>query len=233
LSALSSTVRETVSIIIPALNESGQLPACLAATGPARQDVGVWVVDGGSLDDTVRIARLHGARVLASPVAQRASQMNLGADEAGGDVLLFLHADTLLPANWLDVLLETLARSPQVVGGGFRRRFAHPSFFLRITCVLADWRGHRCGWLLGDQAMFVRRDTFVRAGGFPSMKQFEDLELSLRLRRHGRMVLAPATVISSGRRFETRGPVRQTMEDFLLTLRFLLLRKRNHAVIGE
>jgi ribosomal protein L30/L7E len=65
------------------------------------------------------------------------------------------------------------------------------------------------------------------------MKQFEDLELSLRLRRHGRMVLAPATVISSGRRFETRGPVRQTMEDFLLTLRFLLLRKRNHAVIGE
>lgn len=183
------------------------------------------MVDGGSRDATVAIAHQHGVPVLLSPVAQRAAQMNLGASQAQGDVLLFLHADTLLPANGLLLLRDTLACNPQAVGGGFRRRFDAPSLFLRATCVLADWRVRSSGWLLGDQAIFVRRNTFVSVGGFPLVRRFEDLELSLRLREHGRMVLASATVISSGRRFAARGPLRQTLADFLLTLRFLHSRR--------
>lgn len=225
-SSLPSALAPSVSIIIPTLNEAGQLPACLAAIGIDQPGVDVRVVDGGSLDETVLIAQRHGVPVLASTVAQRAAQMNHGAREAQGEVLLFLHADTLLPADWLSMLRAALAHDARIVGGGFRRRFDRPSAFLRFTCGLADWRVRCSGWLLGDQTMFVRRDAFFASGGFPALRQFEDLEFSIRLREQGRCVLVPATVISSGRRFDASGSVRQTLSDLAVTLRFLWSRSR-------
>jgi hypothetical protein len=111
-----------------------------------------------------------------------------------------------------------------VMGGAFRRRFAHPSAWLRFTCRLADWRGRWWGWFLGDQAMFVRAAAFRRLGGFAPIDVAEDLEFSARLASAGRTVLLPATVLSSGRRFARRGPVRQTLRDLAFATGFLLRR---------
>ena len=208
------------------LNEAANLRACLDSAFAAGGEVDVIVVDGGSADGSVDIARGTAATVLSSSVAGRAHQLNLGASRSQGNVLLFLHADTVLPPGWLTALKEALRHDASVVGGGFRRRFTHSSVFLRFTCWLAGWRVRWWGCLLGDQAMFVRRPAFDAVGGFPAIRIFEDVELSLRVRKFGRIVLLPPCVISSGRRFDRRGPLRQTLSDFGLTMRYLRSRPK-------
>jgi len=216
----------SISIIVPVWNEAAQLPASLGSVGALDESVQLIVVDGGSTDDSLAVARHRGAETLVSPVRQRAAQMNLGAGSANGDVLLFLHADTRLPANWRNVLASEIQRDAACVGGAFRRRFDSASLVLRITCRLAAWRGSLFGWFLGDQAMFVRRDIFRALGGFAPLQKCEDLDFSIRLKRAGPCRLLPATVISSGRRFEERGPLRQTLRDFVVASRFVVQRRR-------
>jgi len=215
----------TVSVIVPVLNEAANLPSCLAAVGAARRDVEVIVVDGGSSDNSANVARELGATVLSSPLPQRAAQMNLGAATAQGEVLVFLHADTLLLDGWLAALQDGLRQRPDAAGGVFRRRFQRPSGFLRLTCWLANWRARQFGWFLGDQTIFVRRAIFAALGGYRAMTAFEDLEFSLRLRKHAPTILLSATACSSGRRFAAKGPVRQTLADLRLTARFLRRRE--------
>ena len=226
LSPLTPIDPMRVSAIVPVLNEATNLRACLDSVFSAGRDVEVIVVDGGSADASADIARTSGATVMSSPIAERAHQLNLGASHARGEVLLFLHADTVLPPEWLAALTAALREDRHIVGGGFRRRFTHPSAFLRFTCWLAGWRVRWWGSLLGDQAMFVRRAAFAAVGGFPAIKVFEDLEFSLRMRELGRIVLLSPRVISSGRRFERQGAVRQTLSDFVLTLRYLRARPK-------
>ena len=211
-----------ISVVIPTLNEAGQLPATLAAIQANRPRAGLEVilVDAGSSDDTVELASASGARVVMSPEAQRAAQMNLGARNARGDVLLFLHADTLLAESALPNL-EAALDDPEVVGGGFARRFASPSRCLRLTCRLADWRCRRLGWFLGDQAIFARREAFERLGGYRPLDLFEDLDFSRRLARVGRVVTLDPPVVSSARRFADRGVVSRTCSDLWLTFRYL------------
>ncbi len=209
------------SVVIPVVDEAALLARTLASIGADTKDVDVIVVDGGSEDESRAVASRYGAFVLPSPVRQRAAQMNLGAQHAQGSVLVFLHADTILPPSWLETVRRTLAARPACVGGAFRRRFDLPSAVLRATCRLADWRGRRFGLFLGDQAMFVRREVFVELGGFRLLRQFEDLEFSRRLMQRGATVLLEPVVLSSGRRFVRRGPVRQTLADLVLTWHFL------------
>ncbi len=215
------TPAASVSVIVPVWNEAANLPSCLAPVLAAGHAAEVIVVDAGSTDDSTAIARSLGANVLTAPVRQRAAQMNHGAQVARGDVLVFLHADTLLPALWLEALRHALADRPDAVGGVYRRRFRRPSIFLRVTCRLADWRARRFGWLLGDQTLFVRRTAFAVLGGYASLTAFEDLDFSRRLKRLGPTVVLPVTAFSSGRRFAAKGPVRQTLADLRLTARFL------------
>ena len=115
-----------IAVIVPTWNEAAQLPACLDAVGGGDAAVEVIVADGGSTDRTAEIARAWGARVVAAPVRQRAAQMNLAAAGARGRVLVFLHADTRLPAGWVAELAGALDRDPGLVGGAFRRRFDDP-----------------------------------------------------------------------------------------------------------
>jgi rSAM/selenodomain-associated transferase 2 len=211
----------SISVIVPVLNEAAHLPASLASVGPLDESLQLIVVDGGSKDDSLTVARRCGAKTLVSPIRQRAAQMNLGADSAKGDVLLFLHADTRLPENWRNVLATEMQRDAACVGGAFRRRFDSPSFFLRTTCRLSDWRGSLFNWFLGDQAIFVRRDVFRTLGGFARLERCEDLDFSIRLARLGKSRLLPLTVVSSARRFEQRGPLRQTLRDFATAISFL------------
>ena len=210
-----------ISIIIPTTNEATRLPRTLAAiAGLGVSTYEIVVVDAGSSDATAAVALAGGARVIASPLRQRAAQMNLGAEEARGEILLFLHGDTLLPRAALTLIRDALADA-RVVGGAFARRYDSNSWLLRFTCALAYWRGRVSGWFLGDQAIFVRAETFRALGGYRNFPLFEDLDLSRRIRRAGRTVILRPAVLSAARRFAQLGPMRTTWHDLLLTRRYL------------
>jgi len=209
-----------ISVIIPVFNEACHLPATLAAIKQNESAHEIIAVDAGSSDGSVDVALGHGARVVSTPVKQRASQMNHGAQSARGDVFLFLHADTRLAQNAL-AGIEWIIAKPNVVGGGFARRYDSPSWFLRSTCALARIRTRLSGWFLGDQAIFVRRDVFARLAGFRDFDLFEDLDFSRRMRHEGRVVSLHPSVVSSARRFALYGPCRTTWTDLMTTWRYL------------
>ncbi len=213
-----------MSVIVPAWNEEARLSACLRSVGAPCAGLEIILADGGSTDRTAGVAREQGAQVVESPVRQRAAQLNLGVQRAQGDVVLFLHADTILPTGWRERVCAALDADPAVIGGAFRRRFDHPSRWLRCTCALADIRGRFAGIFLGDQAMFVRTAAFWALGGFHPLDSCEDLDLSLRLARAGRTCLLAPPVLSSGRRFQRRGSFLQTWLDLWTAGRFIARR---------
>ena len=226
-----------ISVIIPTLNEAENLPRSLAALRRNSAPFELIVVDGGSTDRTCEIAAQLGAELMAAAVPQRAAQMNLGARRAAGQTVLFLHADTSLPPQGL-ARIERSLQSPRVGGGGFARRFASPSLFLRLTCLLAEVRTRTLGWFLGDQAMFVRRELFVELGGFRALDRLEDLDFSRRLRTRAKVVTLRPPVLSSGRRFEREGafegPIARTLRDFCLTMAYLkALRAKSDRAISK
>ena len=195
-----------VSVIIPTLNEETSLGATLDALARLHGNVEVIVVDGGSRDGTLALARLRGVRTLEAGRG-RGVQLHAGACAARGGVLWFLHADTIPPANAVEHILRALRR-PAIVGGNFRLRFDGARWTARVVTALQPLLV-RFGLVYGDSAIFVRRQEYERAGGFRPFPLFEDLDLVQRLRRRGRMVRLPAAVVTSSRRFEER--------NFLLT----------------
>ncbi len=200
-----------LSVVIPALDEATRIGARLDELAAAPGIAEVVVVDGGSRDATVRIASGRpGVRVLAAPRG-RAAQQNAGAAAARGDVLLFLHADVSLPADWTFRVARALA-DPAVVAGAFRTWTVADAGPSRLAPLLhlADVRSRYSGLPYGDQAIFVRAEAFRRAGGFPDQPLMEDLELSRRMRRLGKIRIVPASVRVSGRRFLAR-PVLYTL----------------------
>ena len=209
-----------LSVIIPTLNEADSLEATLLALACNQTPHEVLVVDGGSSDGTPELARKHGARVFTSAYRQRGQQMNEGRTQAHGEILLFLHADTLVAPTALQSLTLAL-RSPSVVGGGFARRYSSSSRFLWMTCRLAELRSRWLGWFLGDQAIFVTTPVFDALGGFQKMDTFEDLDFSRQMKKAGRVVTLRPPVISSPRRFTNEGPIRTTLADLWLTCRYL------------
>ncbi len=208
-----------ISVIIPTYNEANTLPSALLSISSDAIAVEILVVDCGSSDDTAKLAEEAGAVFLVSPLRQRAAQMNMGTRTAKGDILLFLHADTCLPAGALEKVAESM-ENPRVAGGAFCRRFVHPSFFLKFTCLLADWRLRLFGWSFGDQGIFVRKSLFQEIGGFPEIDLFEDLEFSRHLAESGKVIALSPPVLSSGRRFG-RNPFRRTIQDLILTWKYL------------
>lgn len=196
-----------LSIVVPALNEAGVIADTLAALEPLRaRGCEVIVVDGGSRDATAAIARERADRVLAAPRG-RASQMNAGAAQARGDVLLFLHADTRLPAD-ADREIETGMAQTGRRWGRFDVRLSGPHPLLRMVERLMNLRSRLSGIATGDQAMFVERRLFLEVGAFPELPLMEDVELSKRLKRHGRPLCLRMPVVTSSRRWEEGGIVR-------------------------
>ncbi len=193
-----------LSVVMPALNEAQGMATALAALAPlVLRGAQVIVADGGSSDHTFALAQAGAAAVLVSPRG-RALQMNAGAAQARGEVLLFLHADTRLPAG-ADVLVrEALAGGSQVWGRFDVAITGRPRMF-RLIAALMNLRSRWTGIATGDQAMFMTRAAFDAVGGFPAQPLMEDIEMSRRLLKLSRPACLRAKVLTSGRRWESRG----------------------------
>jgi rSAM/selenodomain-associated transferase 2 len=193
-----------LSIIIPVLNEGDSIAAALDALADLRAlGTEVIVVDGGSRDATVERAQLRADRVVLAPRG-RALQMNAGAERASGDVLLFLHADTRLPAEAARLVLNGLDQSRRV-WGRFDVKIDGRSRLLPVVAWLMRLRSRLTGIATGDQAIFLRREAFQVVGGFPTIALMEDIAICKRLKRLGRPLCLRACVTTSGRRWEKHG----------------------------
>jgi rSAM/selenodomain-associated transferase 2 len=210
-----------LSIILPVLDEADIIADALAALGPLRRGgAEVIVVDGGSRDGTVDLARPAADRVIASPRG-RAAQMNAGAALARGAVLLFLHADTRLPGNADALVLARLERSGRA-WGRFDIAIAGRSPLLAIVAAAINLRSRLTRIATGDQAIFVSRDVFAAVGGFPDIALMEDVALSRALKRISRPVCVAAKVTTSGRRWEQHGVLRTVVLMWRLRLAYFL-----------
>lgn len=204
-------------MIVPALNEAASIEDPLRSVAGQDEDHEIIVVDGGSTDETVRLARPYGQVVLASP-AGRARQMNAGAAKAQGDVLLFLHADTVLPPHALALVRQALA-DPAVEGGAFRLAFDVYTPLLRFYSFCTRFDVPKL--CFGDRALFVRSRTFDEVGGYREVPLFEDLELVRRLDERGGFVFLDEYVTTSARRFLRVGPLRQQLRNAFLWLHYV------------
>ena len=207
----------SVSIVVPVLNEVATIEAALARLHGAFPGTEVVVVDGGSSDGTPALVA-RPARLVVSRRG-RGAQLNAGAHAARGQVLWFVHADTVIAGDALAQLRAALA-DPSIVGGGLTLAFARRSLALDHLRRASNLRARHLGWVFGDQALFVRRSAFTAVGGFPDIPLMEDLELSRRLRRRGRLVVLPATSTASTRRFDERGTWRTILLMQVLKARY-------------
>ena len=207
-----------LSVIIPTLNEAANLDRLLPALLGMSPEPEIVVADGGSSDGTLEVVgRFPRAKLVAAPRG-RARQMNAGARAAHGEVLLFLHADTVLPPGAQEAVAEAL-RTPEVVGGRFDVRFdtTRPTF--RLIATMMNLRSRLSGIATGDQAIFVRRPIYDALGGFPDIPLMEDVEFSRRLKRQGRLACLKLRVTTSARKWQQEGAVRTIL--LMWTLRFL------------
>ena len=194
-----------LSIVIPALNEAHGLAGVLQALAPLQASgTQVIVADGGSTDNTAALARAAGAWVVLSPQG-RARQMNAGAAHAAAHTLLFLHADTQLPPNADQLIAKALATGSLPVWGRFDVRIDGKSCWLPLVAQLMNWRSRLSSVATGDQALFMTRAAFDAVGGFPVQPLMEDIEMCGRLRVLSRPACLHERVVTSGRRWDTRG----------------------------
>jgi len=207
-----------VSIIIPALNEAEILGNTLQSLQD--QPFEIIVVDGGSKDGTVGMARQYTSHVLISRTG-RGIQQDTGAHQARGDVLVFLHADTILPIAYQDLIDEALAH-PGVVFGAFRLKIHPPKPALDLIAFMAILRSLLLKLPYGDQALFVRRAAYFRVGGFRDWPIMEDVDLVRRLNRTGGFKLARGFVQTSARRWQKENIVHTTLRNWSLIIRYCL-----------
>jgi len=216
-----------ISVIIPALNEERALPATLAKLFGQPGNFEAILVDGCSHDATLSIAADWPLLKVISASPGRATQMNAGAAKASGDVLLFLHADTLLPENAL-LRLNSL-EADVALWGGFHQQFSSQTRVLQMVSRLHNWRCKQTGVFYGDQAMFVSRGMFEQLGGFPAEPILEDIRLSEVLLQQAQPVFLSEHVVTDARKFEQMGPLRS----FFRCIIILVCLELRLPVIGQ
>ena len=207
-----------ISVVIPALNEEKTIAATLTAL-MALNPHEVIVIDGGSSDRTREISAQMGAVVIIGAPG-RARQMNRGAAEATGDILLFLHADTRLPLGALYDIVVAL-EDPRYLGGRFDVDLDGNHWLLKIIGTMINHRSRITKVGTGDQAIFVRRAVFARMGGFPDIPLMEDIAFCRALKRLGGIACLRSRVLTSARRWETEGVWRTIFKMWTLKLLYL------------
>ena len=213
-----------ISVIIPVLNEAKILDQSLSRLAPQLKGHELIIVDGGSSDKTVLIAKKHG-QVISSERG-RARQSNAGAGAASGDILLFLHADVWLDSGAIEGVETAIAAG--YIGGAFKQRIEGEHPLYRLIERAADFRAKRLRIFYGDGGIFIRRSHFDRIGGFPNIPIMEEVELSRKLRRHGEATLVEPMIHISARRWQKNGIIRTTLTNWLITLLYLLRVPPNH-----
>lgn len=209
----------SISVIIPVLNEE-------LTIGPALQSVlrlnpdEILVVDGGSLDTTRELAASMGVKVFSSERG-RARQMNTGAQLARGEVLLFLHADTRLPESALADIRGAM-QNDSLAGGRFDVALEGEGWMLKLIGAMISLRSRFSKIATGDQAIFIRREVFVRLGGYPDIPVMEDVALSRALKRVGGVACLKSRVITSARRWQTEGVWRTVFRMWALKSLYLM-----------
>lgn len=220
-----------VSIVIPVLNESANIHHTLSLLQPLRSTGHqLIVVDGGSKDDTLTLTRPLADKVLTTH-SGRAYQMNTGARESSGEILLFLHADTELPSNADTLIIAALAGSRHQ-WGRFDVRFPERSLVFNSIAALMNLRSRLSGVATGDQAMFIRRELFEKVSGFAPIPLMEDVELSKRLKRFSPPACLRARVTTSSRRWRKHGVVKTVLQMWWLRLRFFIGTKPERLAAG-
>ena len=216
---IQPSLNREISVIIPVLNEAATIGTTLTPLKDAA-NIEVIVVDGGSLDCTRDLAESLGAKVFEAP-AGRARQMNAGAAAATGEILLFLHADTVLPQGF-EVMVHQALLKPGVIAGAFALRINTNLRGLRLIETMTNWRSRFLQMPYGDQAIFLPAKVFRRLGGFQQIPLMEDFEFVQRLKRKGRIAIVPASVITSGRRWQKIGVLKTTLINQLIILAYFL-----------
>lgn len=209
-----------ISIIVPVRNEAVALASYLPELIQQAGQSEIIVVDGDSDDQSVTIAKALGARVVEGP-ANRAQQMNAGAAIAAGKILLFLHGDTRLPEDFEFQISQMLAPE-NVVAGAFELRIEGEGAGLRRVEWGVRQRSRLLGLPYGDQGLFLARSQFEALGGFAELPIMEDFELVGRLKKLGKVAIAPAAVMTSGRRWQSLGVGRTTLVNQGMILGFAL-----------
>ena len=207
-----------LSIIIPTLNEERSLGGILASLSSLAHEI--IVVDGGSKDGTVEVARKYGSVVLDSERG-RGIQQHTGACHAEGDILLFLHADTWLPKGF-EMMIERTLSDPETVFGAFHLGHHPSTAFLNLVALMANLRSLVLKMPYGDQGLFMTRSDYFRAGGFKDLPLMEDVDLVRRLNRIGKFKLVKAKVRTSARRYDRNGIFFTTVRNWSLIIRYLL-----------
>ncbi len=202
-----------ISVIVPTLNEEKNICHTLSLLLAQGLECEIIVVDGGSNDQTIPLVTQHPTVKLYHSSKGRAKQMNKGAQEAKGEVLLFLHADSQLPPLGLAAVYETM-KTPGVLAGSFYLKFDIDNWLYNLYSACSRIN-HRL-FTYGDQALFVRKEAFVEAGGFPVLPIMEDYEIQKNLRKMGAFVKLNMPVVTSARRFEQKGIVRQQLLNIAL-----------------
>ena len=197
----------SLSVVVPVFDDARHLETLLAALDQTCPGAEVIVADGGSQDGSADVASRHPGVRLVSSGRGRGRQMNAGAARARGEVLLFLHADTMLPPGSADAVREALA-DPSFVYGRFDVRFDSPRPVFRLIAALMNLRSRLTGICTGDQAIFVRRAAFRALGGYREIALMEDVDLTRRLKRLGRLTALPLRVTTSARKWEREGVAR-------------------------
>lgn len=209
-----------ITVIIPVINEEKNLLK-LFSNLIQKPEIEFIFVDGGSNDNTVNLIKKAGFKVILSPILRRSYQMNFGAKEAKGKILLFLHGDTILPDNYDEIIINTVEKYNFIVGA-FKLKIDSQKPIFRLIETLVNWRSQYLSLPYGDQGIFIKKEIFESINGYEDLAIMEDFTLIKTVKKLGKIYITNASVVTSARRWEKLGIFKTTLINQLIIIGYSL-----------